>query len=93
MTLPRNQNNDSNNNDSNNNAEEDNLFQLSQAYAHTRYVQAVQSRGSHGVPLKFNGMAFTAQLPPGDVEVRDWGANTWWQNTRCLLYTSDAADE
>lgn len=58
------------------------LFLLSQSYAHTRYVQFIQSRHSHAIPIKFNGMAFTAQILPGDAVSRDWGANTWWQNTR-----------
>ena len=58
------------------------LFLLSQSYAHTRYVQFIQSRHLHAIPIKFNGMAFTAQIPPGDAVSREWGANTWWQNTR-----------
>ena len=36
-------------------------FQLSQHYAITRYVQAIQSRGTIW-PIKFNGMAFVAAM-------------------------------
>lgn len=66
------------------------LFALSQKYAVTRFVQAVQSRGT-SVPIKFNGMAFVANLPTfganattvrGGPDFRDWGAGNWWQNMR-----------
>ena len=43
------------------------------------------------VPIKFNGMLFTAQLPPetnvSGPSYRGWGADNWWQNTR-LAYWS-----
>ena len=35
---------------------------------------------------RFNGQMFTANLPPEGPgrgpTMRDWGANSWWQNTR-----------
>ena len=38
------------------------------------------------MPIKFNGMLFTSQLPPETSEngplFRFWGAHIWWQNTR-----------
>jgi len=54
-------------------------FQLSQMYALTRYVQAVQSRNTL-FPIKFNGCAFIAAMD--DPDGRDWGPSNWWQNTR-----------
>ena len=54
-------------------------FKLSQMYALTRYVQAVQSRNTIW-PIKFNGMAFIAAMDSPDD--RDWGPSNWWQNTR-----------
>jgi hypothetical protein len=52
---------------------------LTQQYAVTRYLQAVQART--WVPLKFNGQAFGANLPPETLHsgptFRDWGANSW----------------
>jgi hypothetical protein len=50
-------------------------FELSRAYALTRYVQAIQSRGTIW-PLKFNGMAFVAAVNKGggEPDYRDWGA-------------------
>lgn len=59
---------------------------LTKQYAVTRYVQAIQART--WVPVKFNGQAFTSNLPPetltsGPTYPRDWGANSWWQNNRC----------
>lgn len=53
---------------------------LSRLYALTRYVQAIQARDRHWVPIKFNGMQFSARLRAPDQ--RAWGANEWWQNTR-----------
>jgi hypothetical protein len=65
---------------------------LTQTYAATRYVQAIQSRT--WVPIKFNGELFTATLPPetknSGPSYRQWGANSWWQNTR-LAYWNMAA--
>eukprot|EP01001_Neometanema_parovale_P007003 NODE_332_length_2657_cov_50.772691_g312_i0.p1 GENE.NODE_332_length_2657_cov_50.772691_g312_i0~~NODE_332_length_2657_cov_50.772691_g312_i0.p1 ORF type:complete len:832 (-),score=157.15 NODE_332_length_2657_cov_50.772691_g312_i0:160-2604(-) len=57
---------------------------LTNQYARTRYLQAIQSRT--WVPIKFNGLMFQAQLPPETVNsgptFRSWGASSWWQNTR-----------
>ena len=53
---------------------------ISQKYALTRYVQAIQSRGTRW-PIKFNGMMFVANTPP-NADARDWGPCNWWQNTR-----------
>ena len=72
-------------------------FQLSRAYALTRYVHAIQSRG--GIwPLKFNGMAFVAAVNKGggEPDYRDWGASNWWQNTRMpygAMYAAGDFDE
>jgi hypothetical protein len=52
---------------------------ISQQYAITRFVQAIQSRTMW--PIKFNGMAFVANQPP-HADFRDWGSCNWWQNTR-----------
>ena len=45
------------------------------------------------MPIKFNGELFTATLPPetpsSGPSYRQWGANSWWQNTR-LPYWSMA---
>ena len=49
-------------------------FTLSQRYALTRYVQAVQSRNTI-VPEKFNGMAFIAAMENPDD--RDWGPSEY----------------
>jgi len=42
------------------------------------------------VPIKFNGMAFTAQLPPetnvSGPTFRQWGSCNWWQNTRLAYW-------
>jgi hypothetical protein len=60
-------------------------YQVSQMYAITRYVQAVQTRaGSTIWPIKFNGMAYIAALNDGNgaADKRDWGPSNWWQNTR-----------
>ena len=70
----------------------DELFRLSKAHAHTRFVQAIQSRGTI-FPIKFNGMLFTAQIPPGDETLRDWGANSWWQNARLPYWTMAASGD
>jgi hypothetical protein len=62
-------------------------FRVSQVYAVTRYVQAVQSRGTIW-SIKFNGMAFVAARgEDGSPDYRDWGPCNWWQNTR-LSYGS-----
>lgn len=58
-----------------------NAFPHLRRYAVTRYVQAVQSRGTPW-PIKFNGMAFTAFTD--DVDFRDWGPSNWWQ-VRALI--------
>jgi hypothetical protein len=61
----------------------DDGFRLSQQYAVTRYVHAVQSRNTR-FPIKFNGGAFVAAMDKGNREpdTRDWGPSNWWQNTR-----------
>ena len=57
-------------------------FKTSQMYAITRYTQAIQSRKTMW-PIKFNGMAFIAQMGNnGEADARDWGSCNWWQNTR-----------
>ena len=57
-------------------------FLTSKMYAITRYVQAIQSRGTMW-PIKFNGMGFIAAMGTnGEADSRDWGACNWWQNTR-----------
>jgi hypothetical protein len=61
---------------------------LTERYAQARYVHAIQS--GTWVPIKFNGMVFTGQLPPETPEsgpsFRDWGADNWWQNTRLAYW-------
>jgi hypothetical protein len=65
---------------------------VSKIYAATRFVQAIQTQT--WVPIKFNGELFTATLPPetpgSGPSYRQWGANSWWQNTR-LPYWSMAS--
>ena len=59
------------------------LAYLNRQYALTRYVQAIQARDSHFVPIKFNGEQFSTNLGlPNAPDSRGWGANSWWQNTR-----------
>lgn len=76
----------------------DKLQTLTERYAQTRYLQAIQA--GTWVPIKFNGMLFTAQLPPefgssGQVHYgpnyRDWGAANWWQNTRLAYWNMFAS--
>jgi len=60
-----------------------------------RYLQAIQAQT--WVPVKFNGQMFTANLPPETAKsgptMRDWGANSWWQNTRLTYWNmAPAAD-
>ena len=66
----------------------DELLELTRRYAQTRYVQAIQA--GTWVPIKFNGMAFTSQLPPETTSsgptYRDWGSCNWWQNTRLAYW-------
>ena len=61
------------------------LGALTERYAQTRYVQAIQA--GTWVPIKYNGMLFTAQLPPetptSGPSSRQWGSCNWWQNARC----------
>jgi hypothetical protein len=53
---------------------------LTQKYAVTRYISAIQSRGTLW-PLKFNGQAFTAYMDDGAAapDYRNWGPSNWWQ--------------
>jgi len=64
---------------------------VTQTYAATRFVEAI--RTCTWVPIKFNGEIFTATLPPegksSGPSYCQWGANSWWQNTR-LPYWSMA---
>lgn len=68
---------------------------LTEQYAVTRYLQAIQTRT--WVPIKFNGQLFTTNLPPetatGGPEKRDWGANSWWQNTRLTYWNMASAGD
>lgn len=57
---------------------------VSSQYALQRYIQALQAR-RHRFPIKFNGMLFTAQLPPNE-DYRFWGSLNWWQNLRMPYY-------
>jgi hypothetical protein len=66
------------------------LDALTQRYAQTRYVQAIQA--GTWVPIKFNGMTFTAQLPP-NATFRSWGSSNWWQNTRLAYWNMAAAGD
>lgn len=67
--------------------------QLSSAYQLTRYVQAVQSRGTIW-PIKFNGGAFIAAMGgDGEADKRGWGPSNWWQNTRLPYGTMLAAGD
>ena len=59
-------------------------------YALARYTQSIQASSTEARtnpwPIKFNGMAFVSSLPPetgkSGPDYRDWGAASWWQNTR-----------
>lgn len=53
---------------------------LSQKYALTRYINAIQSRGTIW-PIKFNGQAFTSYMDDGAAapDYRNWGPSNWWQ--------------
>ncbi|KAF4696388.1 hypothetical protein FOZ60_000840 [Perkinsus olseni] len=59
-----------------------NAQQVSAKYALQRYIQAIQTR--QPLPLKFNGMLFTAQRE--DPDFRQWGGLNWWQNMRLPYY-------
>ena len=68
-------------------------WQVSYMYALTRYVQAIQSRGTW-VPIKFNSLAFTAEHSSnGEADWRNWGASNWYQNTRLPYGTMLAAGD
>jgi len=56
---------------------------ISEKYAYTRYLHAIQSRGTIW-PIKFNGGAFMAHATGSDggADYRIWGPSNWWQNTR-----------
>ncbi|KAF4651770.1 hypothetical protein FOZ61_010224 [Perkinsus olseni] len=55
---------------------------VNEKYALHRYIQATQTR--QPLPLKFNGMLFTAQRE--DPDFRQWGGLNWWQNVRLPYY-------
>lgn len=71
------------------------LETLTERYAQTRYLQAIQA--GTWVPIKFNGMLFTAQLPPvsetGGPDFRKWGSSNWWQNTRLAYWNMLASGD
>ena len=73
------------------------LANLTDRYAQTRYVQAIQA--GTWVPIKFNGMAFsgTSQLPPEKAssgpDYRQWGSCNWWQNTRLAYWNMHYAGD
>lgn len=68
---------------------------LSAIYTITRYLQAIQSRGTI-FPIKFNGEAYVSTVNDhrGGPDERDWGSNNWFQNTRLpygsMLLAGDA---
>ena len=71
------------------------LANLTARYAQARYVQAIQA--GTWVPIKFNGMVFTSQLPPETAgagpDHRSWGACNWWQNTRLAYWNMHPAGD
>ena len=71
------------------------LDDLTQRYAQTRYIQAIQA--GTWVPIKFNGMTFVSQLPPDSPtsgpDFRQWGSSNWWQNTRLAYWNMAAAGD
>ena len=74
--------------DNDNDNDSDNTAAITEKYAWTRYLQTIQIQGgpNHWIPIKFNGLCFTTQLPPdtntSGPAARTWGPNSWWQNTR-----------
>ena len=63
------------------------MFAVAQRYALTRYTSAVQSRrlANFSLPIKFNGMAFTAQRP--------WSARTHGVNdSKCHAHPLDCVE-
>src|SRR5690348_14576354 len=54
------------------------------------FVQAIQARSPF--PIKFNGLLFTANRPP-DVDYRQWGGKSWWQNSRMSYYNMFASND
>ena len=65
----------------------DMMFAVAQRYALTRYTSAVQSRrlANFSLPIKFNGMAFTAQRP--------WSARTHGVNdSKCHAHPLDCVE-
>ena len=62
-------------------------FDVSQAYALQRFVNACQGRGNY--PIKFNGALFTHahEGKPAGHDYRRWGPGYWWQNTRLPYYS------
>jgi hypothetical protein len=71
------------------------VARLTQQYAVWRYLTAIQA--GTWVPVKFNGQLFTANLPPETLSsgptYRDWGSNSWWQNTRLPYWSMAAAGD
>ena len=71
------------------------LVALTERYAQARYVQAIQA--GTWVPIKFNGMVFTSQLPPeaesSGPSFRQWGSCNWWQNTRLAYWNMHHAGD
>ncbi|EER14516.1 hypothetical protein Pmar_PMAR024403 [Perkinsus marinus ATCC 50983] len=54
-----------------------------------RYLQGIQSR--EPIPIKFNGMLFTAQRE--EVDYNKWGGLNWWQNARMPYYNMFASGD
>eukprot|EP00659_Diplonema_papillatum_P015320 gene15320-23416_t len=52
-------------------------------YVLHRYLQACQARST--IPIKFNGMLYTAIKPPM-TDYRERGGRNWWQNARLPYY-------
>ena len=64
---------------------------LTQRYAQTRYLQAIQA-GTRW-PIKFNGELFNAQVALNSSSFRAWGSSNWWQNTRLAYWNMGASGD
>jgi len=66
---------------------DDSAEQVTRGFLYQRYISRCADRGN--VPMKFNGLFFTADQMngrPGNYDARRWGAPYWIQNTRIIYW-------
>ena len=62
----------------------DEAYEISQAYALQRWINACGGRGAY--PIKFNGSIFNVPGDGFDADFRRWGSCYWFQNTRLVYW-------